>query len=51
MSVIIYQEYIEILEEENEELKRQVRFLKEHLVYKNKGSQPLTQSVSQHKNS
>tara|TARA_B100000963_G_scaffold4085_1_gene3135 strand:+ start:1628 stop:1792 length:165 start_codon:yes stop_codon:yes gene_type:complete len=37
MSVIIYQDHIEILEEENLLLRREVLFLKEQLGYKSLG--------------
>ena len=33
MSVIIYQDHIEILEEENAELQREVLFLRKRLAY------------------
>ena len=33
MSVIIYQDHIEILEEENAELQREVLFLRKSLAY------------------
>ena len=36
MSVIIYQEHIEIIERENEELRREVHFLRKQLAYKGK---------------
>ena len=37
MSVIIYQDHIEVLEEENLLLKREVRFLRKQLEYKSLG--------------
>ena len=37
MSVIIYQEHIEILEKENEDLKEEIIFLQEQLEYKTLG--------------
>tara|TARA_R100001594_G_scaffold136732_1_gene179257 strand:+ start:146 stop:274 length:129 start_codon:yes stop_codon:yes gene_type:complete len=33
MSIIIYQDHIEILEEENAELQKEVLFLRERLAY------------------
>ncbi len=41
MSVIIYQEHCEMLERENEELKREILFLRTMLEYKSLGL-PLT---------
>ena len=38
MSVIIYAEYCETLEEENLLLKKEVRFLREQLEYKSLGN-------------
>jgi len=37
MSVIIYQEHIEILEKENDDLKEEIIFLQEQLDYKTLG--------------
>tara|TARA_Y200000002_G_C22420625_1_gene553769 strand:- start:437 stop:610 length:174 start_codon:yes stop_codon:yes gene_type:complete len=37
MSVIIYQEHIEILEKENDDLKEEIIFLQEQLEYKTLG--------------
>ncbi len=37
MSVIIYQEHCEYLEKENDDLKKQVLFLKQQLEYKTMG--------------
>jgi cell division septum initiation protein DivIVA len=37
MSVIIYQEHCEMLEKENEDLKKEILFLKEQLRYKTLG--------------
>jgi len=46
MSIIIYQEHCEFLEKQNEELKKEVLFLKQMLEYKTLGL-PLTEpSVS-----
>ncbi len=39
MSVIIYQDHIEILEEENEDLKREVLFLRRQLSLMNDGTE------------
>lgn len=41
MSIIIYQEHCEFLEKQNEELKKEIRFLKQLLEYKTLGL-PLT---------
>ena len=38
MSVIIYQDHIDILEEENSILKREICFLKQQLGYKSYGN-------------
>ena len=38
MSVIIYQDHIEILEEENLLLKKEVKFLRKQLEYKSLGN-------------
>jgi len=38
MSVIIYQDHIDILEEENSILKKEVLFLREQLEYKSLGN-------------
>ena len=39
MSVIIYQEHIELLEEENEDLKREVLFLRRKISLMNDGTE------------
>ena len=43
MSVIIYQDHIEVLEEENLLLKREVRFLRKQLEYKSLGNLDTTE--------
>ena len=44
MSIIIYAEHCDFLEEENKKLKEEVKFLKQQLDYKSLGN-PLTYDV------